>query len=270
LALLLGVVIGFTLGWLLVLALKRPRKVKVPTEIEFWVYLPSAEMPTQNEVMGDLAQTPALTPQDLLLLSDIRLHVALALKEKNLEQFRPDLLDSYVEPSAETLQAISESKALARVRFTSETPMLDDRHLRLVPYYAYAIARRTGAKAVLDVSASRLMQVTDLEALLKSDRRLAEPLSQVRIIWLTDELGGTVSTRGFGKRGWPELRTLPIQPDQRILVLQLFEEAVRQLWPLAAIPATISLEAYGDEFSLFINPPERGIHPVRIGRMHQQ
>ncbi len=263
-----GIGLGLLAGYLLVALLKRRKPQPIPTEIEFWVYLPTDKMPSQDDLMTDLSKAQALGPPELLLFSDIRLHIAVALRAKNLEYFRPDLTDPRVEPTAETLEALANATAMARVRFSSDLPIPDDRYLRLVPYLAYALAKRAGAKAILDVAGSRLMTVEELEQTLQGDRKLQSPGSHVNVIWQPLEAGGHAETRGFGKKGQPDLRTLPVRQDQRVLVVELLEEAVKQLWPLAKHPETVSIHAYDDEFNLLLGPPQAGVVPVRISRMH--
>lgn len=265
---LVGTAMGFFGGWIVVSLISRRKQRPIPVEVEYWVYLPGDKMPTLDELMTDLSKADALGPGEMLLFSDIRLHIALALRAKNLEQFRPDLIDTGVEPSAETLAGLSEAKALARVRFTSEKPIQDDRHLRLVPYLAYALGRRVEAKVVFDVSASKLMTMDELASQIKADRKLEQPTTHVNIVWLPQELGGRAETRGLGKHGMAELKTLPVRLDQRVLVTSLLEEAVRQLWKATAFPQTVTVTAYGDEFNLMLGPVENASVPVRITRIH--
>src|SRR5437870_8476526 len=98
--LLLGVLVGIVIGWLLVTRKKEP---KFLSSNEYWVYLPGDRMPDQTQVMARvIGDNPykqrgknPVSPREGLLLSDIRLHLALVLRSKNPHVFRPDMFDEH-------------------------------------------------------------------------------------------------------------------------------------------------------------------------------
>src|ERR1044072_845222 len=129
--LLVGLLLGMVLGWLFVQ--RRQQKSSFLSTNEYWVYLPGKEMPNQTEVMSRLigdnpyrqgGKNP-IGPREGLLLSDIRLHLALVLRSKNPHVFRPDLFDEYVDPTSEILERLANSESLVKVRYISEQPLND-------------------------------------------------------------------------------------------------------------------------------------------------
>jgi hypothetical protein len=263
-----GLVLGVLAGYVIVTLMRRRRAKPIATLVEYWVYLPGDKLPAQDELMADLAKAETLGHSEMLLFSDIRLHVALVLRSKNPTQFRPDLLEGHIEPTAEILASLSEANAMARIRFVSEKPMPDDRHLHLLPYLAYALAKRGAGKVIYDSSSEWLMTIDDLANTIKRDRQLVNAASHTRVLWKLLPIGGRAETRGLVKRGMAELQTLPVSVDQRVLVTQLMEEASKQVWALPQLPATLSVTAFDDDFEMLLGDQRDGFVPVRIARMH--
>src|SRR5579885_1987197 len=85
---------------------KRPRPFFAHGE--YWVYLPSEDMPSQEEIMNRMllgnphridGKLP-ITKNEALIFSDVRLQIALVLRSRNAHVFRPDLFNEHVEPTA--------------------------------------------------------------------------------------------------------------------------------------------------------------------------
>ena len=165
---LVGLFLGIALGYVVLVLISRRRESRFLAVTEYWVYIPGEKLPKQDDIMSlVLGGNSPIGPQEGLLFSDIRLHVALVLRSKNPHVFRPDLFDDHIEPTPEILTALAESKALAKIRYLSEVRLKSDAHLQLLPYLAYAYCKLADGKAIYDVSAERLLTVPDLVQLLK-------------------------------------------------------------------------------------------------------
>ncbi|MCB8933230.1 MAG: hypothetical protein M9921_09880 [Fimbriimonadaceae bacterium] len=247
---------------------------------EYWVYLPGETMPPQDEVMQRLlgsfwrerGSQPAAIPISAAegrLLSDVRLHVALILRSKNPHVFRPDLFGDTVVPTPSLLRALANAKALAKVRFVSETPLQDRVQLAFIPAMAGTVAHLGGSEAVFDVVGETLQPVEALEDALQ-DRALLDTAEwNARVVWIEGTDGGHAETRGLVKIGLPEVSTHDAPNDHRVLVCQVMEAAVQELWKASAIPPELTVEAYGDSFRLLFAQEARGPCRVRIQRLHE-
>lgn len=261
-------IIGALLGYVIAILVRRwMRKRPYFALMEFWAYLPNEKMPNQDELMTLVTTGDVIGPQEALLFSDVRLHLALVLRAKNPHVFRPDLFESHIEPSAEILEALAESPALVKIRFVSEQPLKDDRHLRLLPYLAYGVLKLSGGRVLYDVAAERLYTTDDWLSLIKADRRLEQPDSHARAIWKQEGVLVQAETRGLVKRGMPELVAQGVDRDEKILVLSVMEEAVRSLWSMGQLPERLDVETFGDRFRLEFHVPKKGHALVRILRV---
>ena len=97
----------------------------------------------------------SLPKNEALIFSDVRLHIALVLRSKNAHVFRPDLFEEHVEPTVELLEGLAGSKSFAKIRFISEEPLKDHRHLIFLAHAADAIADLAKGKVIYDVVAER-------------------------------------------------------------------------------------------------------------------
>lgn len=233
---------------------------------EYWIYLPSEKMPSQDALMSLLASGDALGPQELLLFSDIRLDIGLVRRKANPHVFRPDLFFDHAEPSAEMLQALAESPAMVRARYISTEPVLDDRHARLLPYLAYGIAKLGDGTVMYDAVSEELLETSTLVARLRGDKKQAEPSSHARVVWMAEPIGGHAETRGLVKRGLPELSTEPVHADERVVVTSILQEAIAQLWGQARLPESLDVQLFDDTFRLMLRTSRKGPAKVRILR----
>lgn len=265
---LVGLVIGIIGGYFVMHLLERRKSSKYLSVTEYWVFLPGVEMPSQDAIMKLVLQgNSPVGPQEGLLFSDIRLHIALILRDKNPRIFRPDLFEDYTEPTAELLALMSDSNSVVKIRYLSEVRLKSDAHLQLLPYLAYAYAKLGNGKLIYDVVAERLITAEELAARLKEDANARRPEFHINTIWRRTENGGRAETRGLAKKGMPELITLDVEPDERLLVTGLVEEAGKSLWETASFPAEVDVESYNDTFRLLLSPPREGRSQVRIMRV---
>lgn len=271
--LVLGLCAVLMLGYLAML-LFRPARLKYLVTCEYWVYLQDEKPPDQDAVMNRMIRDnpfkvghdPAIGPREGILFSDIRLHSALVLRSKNPHVFRPDLFDANVEPTSEDLEALAESKALQKIRFVSEEPLKDDRHLQFLPHMALAVADLAGSKVIFDTVAERLHSVDWLRNELTKSGDATRADLHVRIIWKAGAGTGIAETRGLLKMGLPEIVTEPAQDDQRVLMTTVLEEAARQVWEARSMPLKVFVQAYQDMFELRLTPVPKGPYKARIFR----
>jgi hypothetical protein len=265
---LLGLAIGVVFGYVAMSWWERRKSEKYLSVTEYWVFLPGESLPAQDEVMKlVLKGNSPIGPQEGLLLSDIRLHVALILRSRNPGIFRPDLFEDYIEPTAELLSSMSQCNAVVKIRYLSEVRLQSDAHLQLLPYLAYAYAKLGQGKVVYDVTAERLMTVEDLVSNLKENADARRPEFHINTIWRRTDNGGRAETRGLAKKGMPELYTLDVEVDERLLVTGLVEEAGKNLWKAESLPTEVDVESFNDTFRLLLSPPREGRSQVRIMRV---
>ncbi|MBX7131673.1 MAG: hypothetical protein K1X67_03230 [Fimbriimonadaceae bacterium] len=236
---------------------------------EYWVYLPEAKMPSQDAIMTRMIQANphgagVIGPREGLLFSDIRLHMGLAKREKNPQLFRPDLFRDRAEPTPEILARLADSVALAKLRYVSEVPIPDSRHLRFLLHAADALAELGGGTVVYDAITSRLFTAEELRDRLARSPDATGFDDHVTIAWTPlDE----VSVTGMTKMGWPDLVTPRSPSDHRALILQLMEEVARRIWA-DGMMESIELEAYDDRFVASVQRMNRDLAVVNIRRFN--
>jgi hypothetical protein len=254
----------------------KPRPAPYLAMAEFWVYLPEPAAPSQDDVMTRMIQASPyakkgrapIGPKEGLLWSDVRFHMALALREKNAHIFRPDLFESHVSPTAEMLGALSGSKALVKLRYVSEQRLPDNRHLQFLTYAAEAVAHLSGSEAIFDLIGERLFTPAWLAEKLAEDSDGSRKELQLQTIWRCSPAGGTAETRGLQKIGLQELSTPETMPDHRIVAMQVLESAADQIWDAGKIEPQMTIEHYGDSFHVLIDQARKG--PLRTRILREQ
>lgn len=243
---------------------------------EYWVYLPRAKVPPQNAYMQrmlklnpfDNSLAPPVGASEAILFSDIRLHMALVLREKNAHAFRPDLFESHIVPDSKLLETLGQSEAFLKVQYLSTERLRDDRHLRFMPYLAESVGALGRAGAVFDPIAELLQPFSEFQDVLKHTADTAAWEYNVRLVWLETEMGGIGVTRGMVKAGLPELQTPESAADHRVLILDVLAEASRQLWHSRTLEQSLAAESFGDRFELEIKYARKGPATARIRRLH--
>lgn len=275
---LLGALLGFVLGSLAI----RLRKSRVPhlTVCEYWVYIPRPELPSEDAAMRRmLADNPYSTPngpcigsREGALFTDIRLSVGLVLRDKNPHVFRPDLLGEATEPEPESLDALAQSRAFVKVRFLSEEPVPDLRHLRFVPHLACSYLDLAEGLAVYDPLLERLWTADGFRRELAADPSCERPELHRRVVWAPLGGGGYARTLGIRKCGAPEVQTLEAPTDQRVLLLELMEACADRLWEERRLPTSmaLSIERYGDRFDFLFRPGKGVAVDAAIRRRHER
>ena len=253
------------------------KRTKTPPYLamaEFWVYLKEPKAPKQDDVMGRMIQNnpfakggrAPIGTKEGLIWSDIRFHMALALREKNSHIFRPDLFEPHVEPSAEALQALSEAVALVKLRYVSDQPLPDKRHLQFLIYAAEAVAELSGSEVIFDLISERLFSPDWLREQLQVDNDGSRRELHLRTIWKSSPAGGIVETLGLQKLGFQELCTPETMADHQVVAMQVLELAAERIWDAGQMDNSLTIEHYGDSFHVLIDPSRKGPSRARILR----
>lgn len=270
--LILGFAVGLAAGFF---AMRFRRRPKYLATIEYWVYLPSEQMPLQNAVMErvtrgnphqGLGGSP-IGPAEALLFSDVRLHFALVLKSKNPHAFRPDLFAAHVEPTPADLRALAEAVAFAKVRFVSDEPLSHKRHVQIVTHAADAVAALGEGVLVYDVVTERLMSPSDFSQSLDNAPDALSPALHVRTVKEPGPSGASVETRGLQKIGIRELATATLELDEVMLAENVLMAAAEELWKVGESRPSVEVDAYLDRFRVELLPAKGERTPVRLLRV---
>jgi hypothetical protein len=235
---------------------RRAARPRYLAEVQYWVYMAEPKLPNQDAVMDRMINgnphnrpgRPCIGAREGLLFSDVRLRVAAVARSKNPHVFRPDLFEASAEPTAEILRRLAGCQGMARVRYLSEVPLEDDRHLRFVPHLADAYKDLAGGVVVYDEVSERFYLGEEFGEAMNADPSGQAFDTHVRVAWRAEGTTAWAETRGLAKKGMKEVRTDPTPTDQRILVTELLEEYARRAWEDRALPATLRIERYEDEF----------------------
>lgn len=267
-AIVLGALIGFYFT-----RRREKQGAKIITQAEYWVYLPGLEMPEQDAVMtrlittnphGKAGQSP-IGPKEGLLFSDIRLHVALVLRSKNPHVFRPDLF-SETEADAESLAALSAAQSMVKLRYVSEEPLNDDRHMRFLPHLADAYAQVGKGVLIYDAMAEQLIKPNELFEMLSENPTISDPGLHFRVVWKRDGEGAYASTKGLIKKGLPELTSAMARPDNQLLITEVIQAVGEKVWQ-EGFAEEMRVTCFGDEFIALAQPGKgtpRTLHIQRV------
>jgi hypothetical protein len=260
------------------LGLSRPKRPYLAV-CEYWVYLPEEKVAPQEVLLARMVRSnpfaregepPPIGPKEALLFSDIRLHIGLALRSKNPHNFRPDVLAEHVVPSKEALEGLAESCAFAKLRFLSEEPLEDRRHVQFMPYLAEAVAYYGKSVVLFDTVAERLILADELREALSQDPDAARPAMHVRAFWRRTEDGGVGETRGLMKVGVPDLETPESPAEHETAITSILGEACNRLWERGALVEDFRVTYFGDEFEVRIEERRKRPPRARIVRLQSQ
>jgi hypothetical protein len=268
---LLAFIVGLAFGYL---AMVRRSKPTYLASAEYWVYFPGEQMPDQNEVMARMVGRNPYTkqgrspigPAEGLLFSDVRLHIALVRRSVNAHVFRPDLFAD-VEIDAESFQALNDANSFAKIRYLSEEPLPDKRHLQFLMHASDAVASLGNGSLIYDRTAERMYRKADLERLLAENLDVTGPEFHLRTVWNPEPHGGRVETKGFRKIGRNDLRTETIESDEELIVTAVMEEAAGKIWEKSPEGDSVEVEAFEDHFRVVLEKSNVEPTPVKVLRI---
>lgn len=274
-----AIAIGFVVAFVVVLGLRKLFGKRVPgyyAMCEYWIYSNHDKLPDQKELMDRMISSnphnrpgrPCIGAREGMLFTDIRLHIALALREKNPLIFRPDIFAEDLVPSSEVLSRLPEAKSLIKVRYLSEVILKDMRHLQFMPHLADTMSDLAEGLVVYDVVCEQIYSVEDFTELLEKNNNAERPDIHVRVVWKTDEedKSGYAETKGLRKIGLKEMRTDPVEPDQEVLIVGLLLRVANELFRKPDTAGPFEFEEYGDTFVLEPYEAKGETTPVSIKR----
>lgn len=259
------------LGLLFGLLAGRARARRQPlVHCEYWIYVPKAVLPKQDEVVDLMMQGQGragtlagpIGPAEGLLLSHVGLHVGLVLRSKNPTAFRPDLAHGVEALDAAMLDALHASEALIRVVFVSRKPPARLVHLPFTASMALGYMKVADGALVYDVASDTVHLPEAFRKTLECPP--TEASSHVVVRWTYDSVGWTARSKGMGKMGLPELALGPLETDHQALAVELVRAAAEALWKSGSFPKSLTVTAFNDEYTLRLGEPRRGIVPLNV------
>jgi len=250
------------------------KKQKFFAACEYWIYLPGDQLPPQDQIMTRMVgQNPygfgVIGAQEGMLFSDVRLHVSLALRSKNTHVFRPDLFSEDVEVTQELLEALAASQSFAKLRYISEEPLKDDRHLQFMTHMVDAVAALGKAGVIFDVVCERLIKPADLSAQLAENSNARRADLHVRVAWRKKQGSARAATLGLIKKGIPEIVSAEADLDHEVLLQEVLYEAATQIWKQGSLPQELTVSSFHDKFQLQIEQDRKGETTARIMRIQE-
>ena len=241
---------------------------------EYWVYGAGTQLPPQDKLMDRMISSnphnrrgqPCIGAREGMLFTDIRLHMAVVLREKNATLFRPDLFAAEVAPTAEILKALPDAKALVKVRYASEAPLKDFRHLQFLPHLTDSVAEMMDGTVVFDTVAERLWLAAEFREMLAKNGQCERPEFHVRARWVNQDDECYARTHGMPKIGWPELRTDPQEQDNEVLVTGLLMRLAFHLFRRPEETGPWEFEEFGDTFIFELQPRQDELRVVSLKR----
>lgn len=210
---------------------------------------------------------PCISNREGLLFTDVRLHVAAVLKAKNPQLFRPDLFDRLVIPTPEILERLALCEGLIRVRYLSEVPLKDNRHLQFIPHMADAVNDLCEGLVVLDTVSQDLVLAEEFTGRLAANGMCERPDFHLRVWWDKLETGCRALTLGLAKVGRKEWISDWLDSDQEVLATGLMLNASHKVFRAPGDAGPFEMEAYGDTLILEVLPAwEEGRQKVSIKR----
>lgn len=246
------------------------QKPKFFAHAEYWVYSKAVELPTTEKLMVRLVgENPYIQRganpiggAEGLVLSDIRLKIALVLQKKNPRLFEGRLLPESIADHHEFVNDVGTFKSIVRLQYISTTKLKDKRHLQFLMHAADAAAEINQANWILDKITGTLRTKEEQSEILKSSFNVTKLEFHVRLEAAEDN---TFSSYGLSKAGIADFDTNPVSGDQKQLVREILEKYMALSWERGeAFPDPI--KAYEDEFFIIQKPVRGGRMLMRIVR----
>jgi hypothetical protein len=243
--------------------------------VDYWVYLPGDELPSQEQIMHRmLADNPhkvkGVSPignAEAIFFSDVRTHIALVLKERNPRIFRAGLFPDTIYPTEPQLAAMDLAKSLVKVSFVSEQPLKETTHTGFALHAADAIADLANGTLIYDRVSEHLWTRDELTQALSRDPKAQSTDLQTTTLWMSQIEGGWVETRGLRKIGFPEIKTAKMERDQQVLIQAVIDQAVEKVWECNQIPAELTVTLFEDEFRVVVAKRGKDFTEVKILRI---
>lgn len=236
---------------------------------EYWVYLGTKEVPSQDDVMTWLMRSnpiPGFSTKEALLFSDVRVRITVVTKQKNVSAFRPDLFIGGTLTTAQ-IASLATCESFVKIKFGSEEPTRDRRYLTFLTHVAAAYATFGNAPLIYDCVLAKPWSRDEFMEMLKVEPDASAPDIHTDIVWR--QVGDTVSaeTVGMTKIGLPDILAEGVSADMKVLTETLLRSAIKTVWLEPALPDSIQVESYGDTFSFRFPPARNGFTHARVSRI---
>ncbi len=269
---LLAIVFGLIIGYS---AATRKHKPTFLALAEYWVYLPGETMPNQDELMTLMVRdnpyhrggVSPIGQSEGLVFSDVRLHMALVLRSKNTHIFRPDQFAEHIPHDDKLLESLMAAKSLVKIRYASEIPLSNKRHLQFLLHAADATAELGHGEVIFDLKAEQLLSRSRLRQMLKENFNATGYDLHTEVLWKQSIEVGHVESRGLVKIGIEELQSGDVDIDQRVITTHLMEEAVQTIWNSNSLPDMLEFSQFEDTFRLEFERIKDKMTIVRILRV---
>ncbi len=225
---------------------------------EYWIFTTQVKLPDQTKLMDRMISSnphnrpgrPCIGAREGMLFTDVRLHTAVALRDKNPTFFRPDLFEEDVEPTKEILSRLAKCGSLVKVRYLSEARLKDFRHLQFVPHMVDAFSEFMEGSVIFDHVSERIWTAEEFRGFLEKNGNCERPEAHFRVVWKSDEDGSYARTYGMRKIGMDELRTDPQEDDREVLMVGLLTRLAFHLFRKPEEEGPFEFDEYGDIFIL--------------------
>jgi hypothetical protein len=273
--LVLGFLIGFGVGIVAWRLIQGRRQRGYLAQCEYWVYVRRPAVPKTEALMSRMIDgnphnrpgKPCITNREGMLFTDVRLHVAAVLKSKNPQLFRPDLFDRTVVPTPEILERLALCEGLIRVRYLSEVPLKDSRHLQFIPHMADAVSDLCEGLVVLDTVSNEMVLAEEFTRRLSVNGHCERPDFHLRVLWDKLDEGCRALSCGLVKVGRKDWVSDWLDADQEVLATGLMLNASHKVFRKPEEPGPFEMEAYGDTLILeVLGAWEEGRQKVSIKR----
>jgi len=236
---------------------------------EYWVYLGTKEIPSQDDVMTWLMKSnpnPGFSTKEALLFSDVRVRITVVTRQKNVSAFRPDLFIGGMLTTGQ-IASLAHSDSLIKIKFGSDEPTRDRRYLTFLTHVAAAYSVFGQSPLIYDCVLAKPWSPEDFMAMLKQEPDASAAELHTDIVW--KHVGDTVSaeTVGMTKIGLPDILAEGVSADMKILTETLLRSAIKKVWLEPALPETLQVESYGDTFTFRFPPARNGFSHARVSRI---
>lgn len=265
------VMAGLILLWRYMVGKRRPGYLAVT---EYWIYSNAQRIPPTEALMDQVVSKnpankpgrPSISAREGILFSDIRLQIAIAKREKNPHAFRPDLFEENAVPSAEVLERLAASSTIAKIRYASEVPLIDGRHLQFVTHLTATMARLLRSKLIFDTVSDRFWLTEELEEELQRSNDGERPDLHVRVLWKKGLDGCYAETLGLRKVGLNEIKTGLQEQDMEVLISDIVHHSAMRLFAKGESAYPIEYKTHGDTFVVTKEGVEDGRQIVKLTR----
>ncbi len=263
---LIGLIIGLLAGFIFYHRTRKPYFAHA----EYWVYSNNHEMPSTEKLMVRLVGSNPYVQQgqnpiggaEGLVLSDIRLKIALLLKTRNQNLFDGRRVPASIADQHDFIREIGSFQSIVKLQYISTTKLKDKRHLQFLMHAADATAEICESGWILDKVTGVLRTKTEQTEILAKNFNVTKLEFHAR---LEANMDNSFSSFGLIKVGIADFDTHPVAADQVQLVREILERYMTLSWERGeAFPDPI--KAYDDEFFMLQKPTRHNRTIMRIVR----